>query len=104
MIRCSLLESGRRNHLLWLALEVRHVMTSLSIGCTAGVQEATLALTEAMHIAQQSGDNMALAHSLAMLSHLVDSASLSAAPVLSSGAPSRRAEAKHIHLLRLLRK
>ena len=72
--------------------------------CIAGMQEATLALTEAMHIAQQSGDNMALAHSLAMLSHLVDSASLSAAPVLSSGPPSRRAEAKHIHLLRLLRK
>ena len=76
----------------------------MSIGCTAGLQEAALALTEAMHIAQQSGDNMALAHSLAMLSHLVDTASLSAAPVLSSGPPSRRAEAKHIHLLRLLRK
>ena len=68
------------------------------------MQEATLALTEAMHIAQQSGDNSALVHSLAMLSHLVDSASLSAAPVLSSGPASRRAEAKHIHVLRLLRK
>lgn len=72
--------------------------------CAAGLQEATLALTEAMHIAQQSGDNTALVHSLAMLTHLVDSASLSAAPVLSSGSPGRRAEAKHIHLLRLLRK
>jgi hypothetical protein len=67
-------------------------------------QEAMLALTEAMHIAQQSGDNCALVHSLAMLSHLVDRAALSAAPVLGSGPASRRAEAKHIHLLRLLRK
>ena len=68
------------------------------------MQEATLALTEAMHIAQQSGDNTALVHALAMLAHLVDAASLSAAPVASSGPPSRRAEAKHTHLLHLLRK
>ena len=68
------------------------------------VQEATLALTEAMHIAQQSGDNAALVHALAMLTHLADSASLSAAPMAAPLPPSRRAEAKHTHLLHLLRK
>lgn len=67
-------------------------------------QEATLALNEALHIAQQSNDHVALAHTLATLTSLLDSASPELAPAVQETRGLPGPHTKHLQLLRLLRR
>lgn len=68
------------------------------------LQEATLALNEALHIAQQSNDHVALAHTLATLTSLLDAASPALAPAVQETRGLPGPHTKHLQLLRLLRR
>ncbi|EIE21294.1 hypothetical protein COCSUDRAFT_83518 [Coccomyxa subellipsoidea C-169] len=86
----------------------RHQSALLSLGAVhtqlGHVQEATLALNEALHIAQQINDHVALAHTLATLTSLLDSASPELAPAVQETRGLPGPHTKHLQLLRLLRR
>ncbi len=67
-------------------------------------QEATLALNEALHVAQQSSDHVALANSLAALTALLDAAAPGLAPSVQEMRGLDGPHTKHLQLLRLLRR
>lgn len=69
------------------------------------LQEAMLSLNETVRIAQQHGDDVTLAHTLAALCHLLASTPPSAAQPLVEPTPTQLPQAAHhSQLLRLLRR
>lgn len=69
------------------------------------LQEALLALNEAVRIAQQHNDNVALAHALGALCHILAASAPSATRLLTDAAPAFDQTAAHLsQLMKVLRR